>query len=213
MATNNFENNEESIKCMYVDLSNLFGGISEVFDVGVYMDFATLMPVLDDAFEGIDQFKVYGAYMSPNKDKPETYELVRSQNMFMNSAKLEGVEFNKGRIRNGREKAVDMMLGVDMVNDAHNQDFTDYILFSEDADFQRPVDIVKGLGKSFHYCAFTTRYSWSFAKQAQSTVVVDYNGSFRLQMTGKKMPTHNFTVKDAYKDRSVKIRSIEVAKT
>lgn len=195
---------------MYIDLSNIYGGITEVFDAGVYIDFSTLMPVLDELFNGIDKFKVYGAYMGVEENVPNyKKQMVRAQNEFFNSAKLSGVHFGQGRIsKYGQEKGVDMQLGVDMVNDAHNNEYTDYILFSGDADFEYPISIIKGLNKNFHYCGFANRFARSFAFDAWKKVVIDYNGLFgRLYDDTTSFP-RKMVIHDIYRDRAVRTKSV-----
>lgn len=197
---------------MYIDLSNIYGGIAEIFEAGVYIDFSTLMPLLDEKFGGIDKFKVYGAYMgyqvtTPNYKK----QMVRGQNEFFNSAKLNGVHFGQGKIsKNGQEKGVDMQLGVDMVNDAHKNSFTDYILFSGDADFQYPISIIKELGKNFHYCGFANRFAIPFAFQAWRKCVIDYNGLFKRLYDGSTRLPDKLEVCDIYRNTSVKKKSISL---
>lgn len=200
---------EDIKKCMYVDLSNIYGGIAEIFEAGVYIDFSTLMPVLDDQFGGIDKFKVYGAYMGYEETTPNyKKQMVRGQNEFFNTAKLNGVHFGQGKISTfGQEKGVDMQLGVDMVNDAHNGTYTDFILFSGDADFEYPISIIKGLGKNFHYCGFANRYAIPFAFEAWRKVVVDYNGLFKKMFSEARHPK-KLEIYDIYKDNSVKTKSI-----
>lgn len=196
-------------KCMYVDLSNIYGGMAEIFEAGVYIDFSTLMPLLDEKFGGVDQFKVYGAYMGYD-DKTPNYkkQMIRAQNEFFNSAKLNGVHFGQGRISSfGQEKGVDMQIGVDMVNDAHNEEYTDYVLFSGDADFEYPISIVKNMGKNFHYCGFANRYAIPFAFQAWRKVVIDYNGLFGQVFSEARLPK-KLEIHDVYKDVSVKTKSI-----
>ena len=198
-------------KCLYVDLSNIYGGITEIFQGGVYIDFSTLMPVLDKLFGGIDMFKVYGAYMGEKPGMPNyKKQMIRAQNEFLNSAKLSGVYFGKGVISNdGHEKGVDMQIGVDMVNDAHNGTFTDFILMSGDADFQYAISIVKAMGKNFHYCGFANRYAINFAFEAWRKVVLDYNGLFSTLYGTAGMPK-KMLVHDMYKDSSVKTKSVDI---
>lgn len=204
---------EPAQRCMYVDLSNFFGGTSTLFDDGIYIDFATLMPIFDDVFGGIDKFKVYGSYRGINEVTRRNRDKVQAQNEFMNSARIHGVHFGKGYIRNRQEKHVDMLLGVDMVNDAHNGEFTDFILLSGDADYQYPVSIVKSLNKYFHYCAFATRYSAQFAFSARKKLLIDYNKYFIKNTDRKLIPKQDFKIVDVYKDKRVTIKSIKEAKT
>lgn len=198
-------------KCMYVDLSNIYGGITEIFEAGVYIDFSTLMPLLYEKFGGIDKFKVYGAYMGYEETTPNyKKQMIRAQNEFFNTAKLTGVHFGQGKISShGQEKGVDMQIGVDMVNDAHNNTFTDYILFSGDADFEYPIAIVKGLKKNFHYCGFANRYAIPFAFEAWRKVVIDYNGTFNRLFSEANLPK-KLEVYDIYGDSSVKTDSISL---
>ena len=206
----NIQKSSAGSKCMYVDLSNLYGGISGLFAPGVYIDFSSLVPILDKAFGGIDKFKVYGAYMGYDNADNYKKQRARAQNEFFNSAKLPDVHFGKGRIsKYGQEKSVDMQLGVDMVNDAHLDLYTDYILLSGDADFQYPVSIVKNLGKQFHYCAFANRFALSFAFEANRKVVIDYNKTFKKQYidSGAKLP-RNVKIYDVYKNNNVKLKSV-----
>lgn len=193
-------------------MTNLYGGISEIFEDGVYIDFATLMPIIDQRFGGINKFKVYGSFRGINEStKLGNVDGIKGQNEFMNSAKkLSGVHFGKGYVRNGQEKTVDMQLGIDMVNDAHNGDFTDFILFAGDADYSYPVSIIKGMGKYFHYCAFATRYSAFFAFQARKKLILDYNGIFFKQNQLPSVPKQDVEIIDIYKESSVKNKSIKV---
>lgn len=196
-------------KCMYIDLSNIYGGIAEIFEAGVYIDFSTLMPLLDEKFGGINQFKVYGAYMGYDAATPNyKKQMVKGQNEFFNTAKLSGVHFGQGKISKfGQEKGVDMQLGVDMVNDAHKNEYTDYILFSGDADFEYPISIIKGLNKNFHYCGFANRFAINFAYEAWRKIVIDYNGQFAKLFGEARLPK-KLEVCDVYKNESVKVKSI-----
>lgn len=197
-------------RCMYIDLSNVFGGLRELFDPGVYLDFGTLMPLLDEEFGGIDQFKVYGAYMGEKQIAKHGEQIVKAQNEFLSTAMLHGVYFGKGHIsKDQKEKGVDMRLGVDMVNDAHNNKYTDYILFSGDADFQYPVDIIKSMGMYFHYCGFANRYHSYFAWQANKKLIVDYNKTFVKNSTPSNKHPKDTVIIDIYGHKTVKMKSIE----
>lgn len=163
------------------------------------------MPLLDKKFGGIDQFKVYGAYMGYD-DKTPNYkkQMIRGQNEFFNTARPNGVHFGQGRISKfGQEKGVDMQIGVDMVNDAHNKDYTDYILFSGDADFEYPISIIKKMGMNFHYCGFANRCAVPFAFEACRKVVIDYNGFLFKQLFASARLPKKLEACDIYKDKSV----------
>lgn len=198
-------------KCLYADLSNLYGGMSKLLQPGEYFDFSTLMPIIDKEFGGVDDFKVYGAYMGLSKtSNPNDVLFVRAQNEFFNSAKLNGVHFGKGNIsRHGQEKGVDMQLGVDMVNDAHLKRYDDVIVLSGDSDFNYPVSIIKSMGLNFHYCAFATRYSNYLAHQAWRKVVLDYNKHFATKvLPATKGAPKTLKICELSIDKSLKIKSV-----
>jgi uncharacterized LabA/DUF88 family protein len=197
-------------KCLYVDLSNLYGGIAELFSSGIYLDFASLMPVLDELFGGIDAYKVYGAYMGLEPSMPVyKQEFIKAQNEFINSARAEGVYFGQGKIsKHGQEKGVDMMLGVDMVNDAHLGSYTDYILLTGDADFSYPINLIKNMGMNFHYCGFANRFALSFAYAAWRKVVIDYNKHFITNIAPPMRLPKKLIIRDVYDDKSVKKKSV-----
>lgn len=50
-------------KCLYVDMSNLYGGVSKLLQLGEHFDIATLFLIIDKEFGGVDIFKVYSAYI------------------------------------------------------------------------------------------------------------------------------------------------------
>lgn len=171
-------------KSLYVDASNLYGGISELLTPGEYIDFSTLLPIIDRAFRGITKIKVYGAYMGQSGIVDSSKLLfIKAQNEFFNSTRLSGVHFGAGNIsKQGNEKGVDMRLGVDMVNDAYNDEYDDAILLSGDADFLYPIEIVKQLGKNLHHCSFATRYTTNVSYKAWHRVVLDYKGHFATKV-------------------------------
>jgi uncharacterized LabA/DUF88 family protein len=199
-------------KTLYVDLSNLYGGISELLPYGSYFNFADILKVLKKSFVGIDKVKVYGAYIFPDPNQSKRRQMfIKAQNEFFNSAKdIKGVHFSKGYIsKYKKEKGVDMMLGVDIINDAHNDEYSDAILLSGDADFVYVVNKIKGgkLKKNFHYCTVATRYSPKFASMAWHKVVLDYGGYFPRVQSQDKMWTPKklqvIDLKDAAEVKSV----------
>lgn len=179
-------------KTLYVDASNLYGGLSELLKPGEYIDFSTLLPVIDKGFGGITKIKVYGAYMGlAGVSTPRDELFIKAQNEFFNSTQLAGVHFGRGNIsKYGKEKGVDMQIGVDMVKDAYDNDYDDAVLLSGDADFMYPITIIKSLGKNFHHCSFATRYTQHLAYQGWRKVVLDYNNYFidKVQPTLKRSP-------------------------
>lgn len=179
-------------KCLYIDGSNLYGGISELLTPGEFVDLSTLFPIINRAFNGVDCIKFYGAYMGlPGLTNARDILFAKAQNEFFNSAIARKVYFGKGYIsRHGKEKGVDMQLGVDMVHDAHSGLFNEMILLSGDADFLYPIQYVKNAGKKVHYCAFATRFTFPIAFRSNEKVVLDMHKYFetKVKPVAKRLP-------------------------
>jgi uncharacterized LabA/DUF88 family protein len=195
-------------RIIYIDASNLYGGVSKLLRPGEYVDFSTLLPVIDQAFSGIDEFKAYGAYMgSAGVQDPLQLLFIKAQNEFFNDIRaLKGVYFGKGNIsKHGKEKGVDMQLGVDMVHDAHTGAYDEAIIFTGDADFFYPIQIVQNLGYKVHLCAFATRFTIPMSFKTDKKVVLDYTHYFSQNIApqARRLPK-DLEVIDI--DRLVKIK-------
>ena len=60
-------------RTLYIDGSNLFGGISELLPAGNYIDFPSLLAVLEEDL-AIDTVKFYATYMRYEASSPTTHQ-------------------------------------------------------------------------------------------------------------------------------------------
>lgn len=196
-------------KTLYVDGSNLFGGLSELVRSGEYIDFASLLPIISRSFQGIDRVKFYSAFMRvhPNMSKRD-YLFAKAQVEFLNSViALPDVHFGRGNIsKHGKEKGVDLRLGIDMVRDAYNDEYDDAILLSGDADFLYAVETIRALGKNIHHCTIATRYNSKLSYKTWRKVILDYQMHFMEQVVpGKRHMPRNIKVVDISKVETKKV--------
>lgn len=166
---------------LYIDGSNLFGGISELLQPGQYIDFATLLIVIRKDLQ-IDEVKFYGTYMQIESMKSSAHRLlVGAQKAFFDSAKnCQEVTFFKGHFSGaGKEKGVDVKLAVDMAIGACSDLYDEAIIMTGDADLKYGVEIAKQYGKRVHVAAFGSRFPFGIAPLANKKFVYDFNGFFK----------------------------------
>lgn len=82
---------------LFIDGSNLYGGMSELLPPDQYIEFSSLLKVIEKDFP-VGEVKFYGTYMRIDPSKSVTYRLkVETQKAFFDSAKnCKKVFFSKG---------------------------------------------------------------------------------------------------------------------
>ena len=166
---------------LFIDGSNLFGGISELLKPNQYIDFPSLLSVIE-ADLPVDEVRIYGTYMRIDPLKPTNYRLrVGAQKAFFDSAKnCSKVRFFKGHFSGaGKEKGVDVQLAVDMALGACTGDYDEAVIMTGDADLKYGVEMAKKHGKTVHMAAFGSRYPFGIAGLAEKKYVYDFNGFFQ----------------------------------
>ena len=136
-------------RILYIDGSNLFGGMSELLRPGEYFDFNEFMDVVETIFN-IGTVKFYGTYRSgSSSDSVRRRSIIRAQYLFFNQARSHSkVMFVKGYFGGyGKEKGVDMKMGVDLVKDAYEGAYDEAIVLSGDDDFIYAISSAKATGK------------------------------------------------------------------
>jgi len=83
-------------RTLFIDGSNLYGGMSVLLPSGSYFDFAKLRSVIERIIP-IDEIRFYGTYMQDDLQKSRTTRLlIHAQKAFFDSAKnTPGVIFEK----------------------------------------------------------------------------------------------------------------------
>lgn len=171
-------------RSLYIDGSNLFGGMSELLPPGHYIDFASLLTVLERDLP-LAAVHFYATYMRTDKLVTPTSRLIaKAQVEFLNSARAcPKVTFHKGYFSgSGKEKGIDMQLGLDLYIDGLHGRYDEAILMSGDADFYYAVKRTKELGLPIHMAVFASRYPFGMVTLANKKIVYDYRRYFRNQV-------------------------------
>ena len=122
--------------------------------------------------------------------------LLASEAQFYRQVKaFPNLDFFKGHRSptSGKEKGVDIHLGVDMVKDAFLQKYKQAVIMTGDADLIYPIEIVKGLGFPVQAVFLPNRFSLEIAYKVDSAVVFNYKNKFDAQ--SRKLPKNLRIVK------------------
>lgn len=165
---------------LFVDGSNLFGGLTEVLGFGSYINFRSFLQEIRKDFS-INEIYFYGTYMKIDASKPVSYRShVMAQKAFFDSAKnTPGVKFIQGHFSgSGKEKGVDVKLAVDMTLGASQNQYDEAIIMTGDADLRYAVEITKKQQKPVHLAAIGSRFPFGISVVADRKVVYDYGRYF-----------------------------------
>lgn len=198
---------------LFVDGSNLFGGLTELLGSGVYLNFAAFAKELAKDFE-IDETRFYATYMKVDNSKSEAHKTqVMTQKAFFDSAKnTPGVEFFKGHFSgSGKEKGVDVKLAVDMTVGACQDQYDEAILMTGDADLRYAVEITKRLNKPVHLAVIGSRYPFGIGVIADRKVVYDFGRFFADKLLPKyRRPPKDLQVREL--KGKLKVAKLSVAR-
>ena len=118
-------------RSLYVDGSNLYGGMRDLLPPGSYFDFGLLLEIMRRDIP-IDAVEFYGTYSRIESEQLlVVQQRIFGQAAFFNGAKsLPDVTFHAGYLSGGnQEKGIDMRLGLDLYIGARNHDFDEAILY------------------------------------------------------------------------------------
>jgi len=199
------------MKCiLFVDGSNLFGGMEEMLGVGKYWRFGSLLQQMK-LDQKIEQVLFYGTYMRIDSTGGKTHVArVKAQKKFFDSAKNDNrVRFFKGHFSGaGKEKGVDVHLAVDMVLGAMENRYDSAAVMTGDADLKYAVERVRALGKEVKIMALGTRFPFGISPIVQGRYVYDWQNVFCQDVLPKyrRKPKNLFVreLKGALKVYSVK---------
>ena len=168
-------------RVLFVDGSNLFGGISELLKPNQYIDFLALLAAIETDLP-VEEVRFYGTYMRIDPLKSAAYRLrVGAQKAFFDGVKdCPKVRFFKGHFSGaGKEKGVDVQLAVDMALGACTNEYDEAVIMTGDADLKYGVEMAKKHGKVIHMAAFGSRFPFGIVSLANKKYVYDLNGFFQ----------------------------------
>jgi uncharacterized LabA/DUF88 family protein len=184
---------------LYVDGSNLYGGISELLNKGEYIYFAQILKEVDKDYN-IDRVKFYATYLLEEpKSVLSKRRFIKAQHEFIKSARMvDKVEFHKGYFSptSKKEKGVDVKMAVDMVKDVYEENCDQTIIMSGDDDFLYAIKCIRALNKPVHLAAFASRFPYGIAHNANQRIVYDFNDHFKAKALSKlKKPPVNLKIR------------------
>ena len=168
-------------RILYIDGSNLFGGMSDLLRVGEYIDYADLIQVIEHECGALDSIKFYGTYRQElASDNADRQHSIVAQRLFFSSASNHvATTFVKGYFSsNGKEKGIDMKMGVDIVHDAHLNSYDEALVMSGDDDFIYAILTARKIGKPVRLVAISSRYPFGAAHYVVTRTVLDIDGHF-----------------------------------
>lgn len=167
-------------RTLFIDGSNLYGGLAELLEPGQYVDFAQLLKVIEKDLP-VNLVRFYGTYMQIDPSKSAAYALsVKAQKAFFDSAKNHPkVKFVKGHFSgSGKEKGVDVMLAVDMALGAATNLYDEAVIMTGDADLTYGAKMAKSFKKPVHLAALGSRFPFGAVKYIELCFVYDFQNFF-----------------------------------
>ncbi len=167
-------------RILFIDGSNLYGGMTALLPAGSYFDFADLAAVIRRILP-VQEIRFYGTYMRDTLEKPSDQRLlIHAQKAFFDSAKnTETVVFHEGHFSgSGKEKGVDVRLAVDMVYGAARGLFDEAVIMTGDADLTYAVEVTRQAGIPAHLLALASRFPVAISYKANRRIVLDYQQFF-----------------------------------
>lgn len=195
---------KKSNNILFIDGSNLYGGLTDLLNPGEYLDFTTFLIAIEKDIK-VSKVKFYGAYMNIDPNQSSVKQLIaKAQVEFFNNVKSHPkVEFFEGNFSktSGKEKGVDVKLAVDLVLGACLNEYKEAIIMTGDADFTYAVERAKKLGKQVHLAAFASRFPYGFSFSVNKRFIYDYKNYFKkksLPLYGK--PPRYLNIRDITKE-------------
>ena len=153
---------------LFVDGTNLYAGQYQLFGPKKYLDFKSLIALIEkDLKISFTHIYFYASY-SPKVSKPTKKEKAYLKNealFYRNVESIKNLTFFKGyrSKTSGKEKEVDVKLAVDIVDFAHKDKFEKLFLCSGDADFMHALKIAQSLKKEINILALEDRIPHRFS--------------------------------------------------
>lgn len=203
-------------RILFIDGSNLYGGMSELLKPGEYLNFAELLKIMKKDFD-YTNVNFYGTYMRINPDQPARLQRrAKAQVEFFNEVKkCPKVSFVEGHFSpsSGKEKGVDVKLASDMVLGAAINTYREAMIMTGDADLLYAVQLVRKLGAKVSMGAFASRFPYQMVYHVDGRFVYDFGRYFKDKVlpTFRKRP-HNLNIRELSSEVSVRVVDAEKRK-
>lgn len=181
---------------MFVDGSNLFGGICDLLKPGEYFDFGHFLTLIEKEMS-IYKVKFYASYVKESPLESSSKRFFReTQKIFFDSAKnCRKVDFFEGHFSGqGKEKGVDVHLAVDMALKACLKEYDEALIMTGDADLIYPVEKVNFFNIPVHMIAISSRFPYAISFKTKQKIIYDYNNYYKFK-TLPMLPKKPYNVK------------------
>ena len=168
---------------LFVDGTNLYAGQYELFGPEKYLDFGKFIVIVEKHLSiRFKKIYFYASY-SPRPKVPTRKQIayLRNEALFYRSVrKTKHVIFITGHRSptSGKEKGIDMHLGIDMVKYGFLRQYSVAYLITGDADLIYAVETVKELSIPVHAIFLPNRFSIILSYNVQSSIVMNYKKKF-----------------------------------
>lgn len=171
-------------RVLFVDGSNLYGGMTDLLKPGEYFDFSELLKIIEEDMV-FSKVMFYATYMRDDLHKSKASQRrAKAQKSFLDSAKNNPkVIFYEGHFSGGgKEKGVDVRLAVDMVYGAAMKEYEEAAIMTGDADLTYAVEMVRKIGLPAHLIALGSRFPFAISFKANRRLVYDYRHHFENEV-------------------------------
>ncbi len=197
----------------FVDGSNLFGGMADVLKPGEYFEFSEFLSAIEKEIK-IDHVSFYGTYMRADQKTTKKAKLLAlAQKEFFDSTKdVKKLDFYRGHFSktSGKEKGVDMHMGIDMAVGACTNTYDVAVIVTGDADLLYAVETAKKFGKDTILACLSPRIAMAMAFVVSHRVVVDLQHFF---VTGAGLKFRKRLKRFSLIKLNPKIKTVEVSIT
>lgn len=192
---------------IFIDGSNLYGGLTELLKPGEYIDFANIVKLIKKYYL-VEKVNFYGTYMRIDPTHSPTFKLIiKAQKKFFDSAKnCHQVTFFKGHFSGfGKEKGIDVKLALDMGIGACTNQFENAIIITGDADLKHAVKVAQDFSKNVDLVAIGSRFPFGIARVVSNILVLDYREFFKKNIVPSyKHKPKNLTTIDLFNQVTIK---------
>lgn len=172
----------------FVDGSNLFGGMAEILKPGEYFKFSEFIAVIEEKIK-IDQINFYGTYMRADQKTTEKSKLLAlAQKEFFDSTKdIKNLDFYHGHFSktSGKEKGIDMHMGIDMAIGACTNTYDVAMVVTGDADLLYAVETVRRFDKKAVLVCLSSRIAMAIAFIASDRLIINSQDYFATKLSPK----------------------------
>lgn len=168
---------------MFIDGTNLFMGLYDLFGVKNIPKFKDLIKVINKN-QKVNKIFFYASYMIPRNDSEKEKELLSAEADFLRQVKEKrGVYFYKGHRSptSKKEKGVDVHLAVDIVKNAFLKKCDQVAIMTGDADLIYPVEIAKRLGLKTIAFFIPSRFSLEMSYKIGKPIVLNFLNKFDVR--------------------------------